>query len=378
MWLGTKIRDATASVVLFGWSNLCLWNNIAIPGSEKDNDPNQDNSWRVSSKEDMQKYFEQSEFNSIQSEDTLRWETTPLGTLKNETKEKVIVCLKTDDENSFTYTSVLESIDDPQNVILEYPLDQLFQKYWKDKKPHPLYVWWVAKNFRALLWRWGIEASDLPQKLNQREKEITSETRYEIWDTLRFHLIEPSLLDKFPENLKDQLAESWFETFSDKDSLEVDIKSNESIQWKRYREDSTEFGYFWNPNKEDERAPIYTDIVVKSLPWWKSALAVYRDWKLFMATYASVWTPGRQTRKWQYEIIGKNAYKRSAKYDNSPMPFALNYSWWYYLHQWNVSWYPLSHWCVRLPWVYANVLYSLVKDKEHVDVFIDKNLYKSK
>ena len=59
------------------------------------------------------------------------------------------------------------------------------------------------------------------------------------------------------------------------------------------------------------------------------------------------------------------------------MPLALEFDQGgFYLHQGNVTWSPASHWCVRLPWVYADILYSLIRNENDVDVFIDKNLYK--
>lgn len=371
MWLKNKIRDAAVPIVLFGLSNLCMWENSRT--SDCNNiDQQYDGNWRVASIEDSKRHFKTHTFISSQIENMSPWESSQMDTIKNSAKEKIILCLKTDDENSFTHKNVLESVEDPQNTILEYPLEQLFQKYWTDNKPHPLYVPWVAKNFRALLWKWGIEALDISQRLKQRETEITSESKYEIWDTLRFHLIEPSLVDKFPDSLKDQLIEDWFNKFSDKDSLET---NNVKLY---YEHNDWVYSNSLDALPQNENPNYIYDIVVKSLSWWKSALAVYRNWKLFMATYVSVWTVWRKTRTWQHEIIWKNPYKRSAKYENSPMPFGLNYFWWFYFHQWNVTWTPLSHGCVRLPWVYASVLYSLVKEKNHIDVFIDENLYKSK
>lgn len=291
-------------------------------------------------------------------------------------KNQIFVCLE-NDENSYTHTKVLESIEDPQNTVLEYPIAQLFEKYWKTNSAHPLKMSWVAPRFRSLLWKWWIEASDTPQKLNPREDDITSETLYEIWDTLSFRLIDPRLDGIFPEYLSDQLKEPGFDTFYDKDSLLVQKHSENDINsFKQYLLDKNNFLKIDDSKLEDENH-IY-DTVVKSIPWWNAALSLYRDWKLFMDTYVSVWTPGRKTRMWQFEIIWKYPYKRSRKYNNSAMPLALNYDGWFYFHQWNVTWKPLSHWCIRLPWVYADVLYSLLKDKEHVDVFIDKNLYESK
>jgi hypothetical protein len=49
--------------------------------------------------------------------------------VQKKTKKQISVCLKTDDENSFTHKKVLESITDPENTVLEFPLSQLFQKY---------------------------------------------------------------------------------------------------------------------------------------------------------------------------------------------------------------------------------------------------------
>jgi hypothetical protein len=133
-----------------------------------------------------------------------------------------------------------------------------------------------------------------------------------------------------------------------------------------------------NRNSETSDKPDYIyDIVVKRLPEWKSALALYRDGELFMATYVSVWLNRRKTRMWQFQTLAHNPYYYSHKY-KSPMPYWVNFDeWWFWFHQWNVTGYPASHGCVRQPGIYSLALYSLVKDKKHVDVFIDNNLYKS-
>ena len=229
-----------------------------------------------------------------------------------------------------------------------------------------------------------MEASDIPQKLNPRQNDITSETNYEVWDTLCFRPIDSRLVGVFPTYLEDQLKEDWFETFYDKDSLLVNAPKEEDKQRKRNPDNIS----YWDDGNEDIgeelNNPYIYDIVVKSLPWWKSALALYRNGKLFMATYVSVWTSGRKSVTWQFEIISANPYKRSIKYENSPMPLALQIVWWYYFHQWNVTGGPLSHWCIRMPWVYVDLMYSairyMVKNEEYpnIDVYIDKNLYKTK
>ena len=353
MWVRNTLLAAAVSASILGWVDKCDGKSYGI--KTLDNTP---------------PLIEQAEVP----------DSTKVSNIED-TPKQIFVCLETDEKWSYTYTNTLESIKDPENTVLEYPVDPIFEKYWEAKRPHPLLPWWVSRTYRALLWRWWIEASDIPQKLKPRDNEITSETTYQVGDTLRFALIDSRIKWAFPTNLSEQLKESWFESFSDKDSLEVNTTLDESNLWKWYiNGDKKSFildPHIDQPEESLENWYIY-DIVVKSLPWGKSALAVYRDWKLFMATYASIWTRyDHKTRTWQHEIIWKDPYKRSLKFGNSPMPFALNYSWWFYIHQGDVSWYPLSHWCVRLPWVYANILYSLVIKKEHVDVFISKNLYKS-
>jgi DNA polymerase III sliding clamp (beta) subunit (PCNA family) len=49
--------------------------------------------------------------------------------VQEKTKKQVSICLETDDKNSFTHKKVLESVNDPENTVLEFPLSQLFQKY---------------------------------------------------------------------------------------------------------------------------------------------------------------------------------------------------------------------------------------------------------
>lgn len=274
--------------------------------------------------------------------------------------QEICVCLETDGQNSFTHTKVLENVNNPHNTILEFPISQLFKKYWDND--HPLSVSWVDKNFRALLWRNWVENLKVPQKFKSRKWWITSDTNYEIWDTIRFQLINPLLKWAFPETLSEQLKEEWFQTFSDTNSSIIVNKSSKSLDGF-YSKKSKNFTY---------------DIVVKKLPSWRYALALYRDWNLFMATYASVGINNdeKRTVTWQFNILKKEPYKRSYKYDNAPMPEALKFYKGFYIHQWNVTQYPASHWCIRIPGVYASILYSLVKD--HTVIYIDKNLNKSK
>ena len=292
----------------------------------------------------------------------IRWDNKTTWWLSKSVENQISICLSRDG-NSFTYSNDLESIENPQEQILEMPISHLFQKFWE--RNHPLAVRWVSKTFGSLLWKNGIEKQflSIPQKLKKREEKILSSTWYEIWDTLRFKLINPELQWAFPQLLWEQLQMEWFKSFTNSDDPDLEAKKDDIFK--------IDFN-----NSENVHNFIY-DIVVKRLPDWRSALAVYRDGKLFMASYVSVWVKNRKTITWQFEILWKYPYYKSRKY-KSPMPNWLKFSdRWYFFHQGNVSWYPASHWCVRLPWVYALSLYSLVKNSEHVDVFIDTNLYQS-
>ena len=336
MWLWEKLVAWIISVSMFGWSPEC---------PDENNSTNQWQSEKIENIVEKKESIIISDFPEIQ-----KW-----------TKKEISICLTPDSQNSFTHTNAIEQVSDPRNTILEYPLEQLFQKYGNNA--HPLRVSWVGRDFGALLWKNWIErlTKQTPQKLSSRSEEITSSTRYEIGDTLRFPLIDPLLKDDFPQYLSDQLKEEWFTNFSDPDSSVISQRITSKV----------------NQNNDNEKSDFIYDIVLKRVPSWKAALALYRDWELFMATYASIWLKTRKTKMWQFKILGKDPYKRSRKYDNAPMPMALHFGDGFAFHQWRVTWYDLSHGCGRLPGVYAVVLYSSVKDHiETVNIFISKDLYK--
>ena len=342
MWIWNKILASIISASVLSWASKCSADNeFTDPELSKDTIEN------VESK-DIE----------LKREDTL--EILPTPKIQEKTQKEISICLETDDEDSFTHTKALEQVSDPKNTILEYPVAQLFQKY--GEKSHPLRVPWVWRDFAALLWRNWIERllSYTPQKLVPRSEEITSDTKYEIGDTLRFFLIDPLLKDDFPQYLSDQLKEEWFEEFSD---------PNASVISERIRRKTSH-------NSIKKKSDFIYDIVVKRVPSWKAALALYRDWELFMATYTSVWLRSRKTKTWQFKILDKNPYKRSHKYRNAAMPFALHFGNGFFFHQWDVTWYDVSHGCGRLFGVCADGLFnSAGKNIEHTDVFISKNLY---
>jgi hypothetical protein len=42
--------------------------------------------------------------------------------IKKKTAEKISICLNTDENGSFTHSVVLNSVKDPHNTVLEFPL----------------------------------------------------------------------------------------------------------------------------------------------------------------------------------------------------------------------------------------------------------------
>ena len=103
-------------------------------------------------------------------------------------------------------------------------------------------------------------------------------------------------------------------------------------------------------------------IIVTQCKNGKNALWYYKNWKLKLATYVSIWTKHRATIKGKYYLKHDQIRRRSRRYHNSAMPYSISIKWWYYLHQWWSNWEPQSHWCVRVPWLYQKWLYENIPD----------------
>jgi hypothetical protein len=91
----------------------------------------------------------------------------------------------------------------------------------------------------------------------------------------------------------------------------------------------------------------------------KAILAYYKHQKLKLATYVSLWDSHKaRTISWIYRIYHREIDHRSTMYNDDPMPYALQYTWAYYLHYWESDWTDLSHGCIRVPWLYQKWLYE--------------------
>lgn len=118
---------------------------------------------------------------------------------------------------------------------------------------------------------------------------------------------------------------------------------------------------------QDERFSAYRDtiqpndtlIVGMRQANQKYSFLYYETGKLVLATYASIWR-GESTPRWLFRVDYKMEYKRSKKYKNAAMPYALHVTWNIFIHQGKVSLSTNSHGCNRLPGLYAEALYYLV------------------
>jgi hypothetical protein len=99
-------------------------------------------------------------------------------------------------------------------------------------------------------------------------------------------------------------------------------------------------------------------LIVTQCKNWKNALAYYKNWKLTLATYVSIWTSRHKTVSWEYNLTLDQIRRRSHKYQNSAMPYSINITGWFFLHQGWSNGKPQSHWCVRVPGFYQKWLYE--------------------
>ena len=86
----------------------------------------------------------------------------------------------------------------------------------------------------------------------------------------------------------------------------------------------------------------------------KAILWYYKNQRLKLATYVSLWNShNERTESWIYHIYHREIDHRSTMYNDDPMPYALQYTWAYYLHYWESDWTDLSHGCIRVLWEFT-------------------------
>ncbi len=229
------------------------------------------------------------------------------------TKEELLIILS---EN--IWEEIWNIQNDNQNIIIKNSIKNI-QKW-------PLCMKWTKQSLWELLW---YKQSDFIINSYNKWDSLSSTQSLPInkFDTISYPMIIDELKEVFPINMED-----------------LDINSSEKYKDLLSKRDS---------------------IILISKIWKnKHALAYYLNRKLFMATNISIWLNKQiwddnlRTPSWNFSINQKLYRWTSIEYNNAPMPYALWFQKWkFYLHQWKVSWSPLSHGCIRVPGVYQQILF---------------------
>lgn len=112
--------------------------------------------------------------------------------------------------------------------------------------------------------------------------------------------------------------------------------------------------YWWRP----QLAPSGPLMVLVSIP--NQTLHVYRNGILIGRTTVSTGTKGHATPGGVFTILEKKPEHYSKKYNNAPMPNMQRLTWTgICMHSGNLPGYPASHGCIRMPFAFSQLLYSV-------------------
>jgi hypothetical protein len=112
-------------------------------------------------------------------------------------------------------------------------------------------------------------------------------------------------------------------------------------------------GYLWAPMI----APSGPILAVINLPTQRCY--VYRNGILIGVATISTGKPGHLTPTGVFTVLQKQVHHKSNLYDSAPMPYMERLTWsGVAMHAGNLPGYPASHGCVRMPRVFAKLLYQ--------------------
>lgn len=112
--------------------------------------------------------------------------------------------------------------------------------------------------------------------------------------------------------------------------------------------------YVWHP----ERAPDGPVAIIVSLP--DQLVHVYRNGIRIGVSTCSTGKPGHATPAGVFTILQKDKDHHSSTYDDAPMPNMNRITWsGVALHAGNLSGYPASHGCIRLPMKFSELLFGV-------------------
>lgn len=215
-------------------------------------------------------------------------------------------------EDNATVDMPVDSIEPDPNVVVE-------TVNYSDIKDGPLFMRGTKRHIWEFLWY--NQYQDILSKYNTYDPNKLAEAKYSIssLESLSFPLIVDWLEQVFPERTEDMIQSD--ELFEYRDSL-----INEK------------------------------DFIVVKNSWWKYVLWYYKWWKLYLATHVSIWT-WNNTPEWFFRLWAKYKRNVSRKYNNAAMPYTIVVTWNICMHQWRVTWTKLSHGCIRVPWLYQQIMF---------------------
>ncbi len=202
--------------------------------------------------------------------------------------------------------------------------DIVFRRKISELKKTPLYMSWVSRHTGEFLWY-----SQYDEILKAYNKDTlatdASKTISAIGiDTLAYPLIYDQLKDKIPEDLDSLLAQPKFDAYREK-------------------------------MKGEEEA-----IIITKNNDTRHSIAYYSWGKLFLASYVSIGL-NTSTPQGLFDIQHKYPNLRSQKYQNAPMPYALQVHGSICIHQGKSNGQKKSHGCIRVPGLYQEALFHRAK-----------------
>jgi hypothetical protein len=112
--------------------------------------------------------------------------------------------------------------------------------------------------------------------------------------------------------------------------------------------------YWWSP-RVSPSGPV---VVLVSIPL--QTMHVYRNGVLVGRSSVSTGSKGHGTPTGVFTILEKKQTHRSKKYDDAPMPNMQRLTWsGIAMHSGNLPGYPASHGCVRMPYDFSTLLFSI-------------------
>ena len=112
--------------------------------------------------------------------------------------------------------------------------------------------------------------------------------------------------------------------------------------------------YWWRP----QLSPSGPVMVLVSVP--EQMMHVYRNGILIGRSTVSTGSQGHATPGGVFSILEKKTDHASKKYNNAPMPNMQRLTWTgIAMHSGNLPGYPASHGCIRLPYDFSQLLFSI-------------------